>query len=241
MLNKKKFLAIIPARAESKRLPNKNILELSGKPLIAWSIKASLNSKYIDKTIVSTDSQKIKELSIHFGAEVPFDRPKKIASDFSTKDEVINHAVSYLHNEYGEKYDYVIYLQPTSPLRNATHIDDAIEFLFEKKANSIISVCKVSHPVEWTGFLSENQNMDFFINSLDQITRSQDFQNRFRLNGAIYIYCIKKLIESSPRPITEKVFAFIMEQNVSIDIDTELDFIFAKAILDNKILTTQNL
>ena len=91
MLNNKTFLAIIPARGESKRLPNKNIIDLSGKPLISWSINASLNSKYIDRTVVSTDSDQIREVAISYGAEVPFKRPNHLSTDFAIKEDVIKY------------------------------------------------------------------------------------------------------------------------------------------------------
>ena len=233
MLNNKTFLAIIPARGESKRLPNKNILDLSGKPLISWSINASLNSKYIDRTVVSTDSDQIREVALSYGAEVPFKRPNHLSDDFAIKDDVIMHTIDFFRNEKQEKFDYIIYLQPTSPLRNEGHIDDAIEYMFEKKADAVVSVCEVEHPVQWTAVLPDSRDMSIFINSLDLQTRSQDFPVRYRLNGAIFIYNSNKLIESKSVFLKENIFAYVMPQNVSIDIDTETDLMFAKSILDN--------
>ena len=165
MLNNKRFLAIIPARAGSKRLKNKNILNFAGHPLISWTINSSINSKYIDKTIVSTDSAVIKKIALDYGAEVPFKRPKYLSNDLATRDEVIQHAINFFNEKKQDKFDYIIYLQPTSPLRNESHIDDAIEYMLEKNANAIVSVCKLDHPVEWTGILPNSKDMSDFINS----------------------------------------------------------------------------
>jgi CMP-N,N'-diacetyllegionaminic acid synthase len=234
MLNNKSFLAIIPARAGSKRLKNKNILELSGRPLISWSIHASINSKYIDKTIVTTDSEDVKEIALNDGAEVPFIRPKALSSDTAIREDVILHTLKYLKEEKNEKFDYFIYLQPTSPLRNEMHIDNSIEYLFEKKANAVVSVCPVEHPIEWIGILPENKDMTNFINKLDIKTRSQDFPIRYRLNGAIFTCDTDKFIESKSIFSNNHIFAYEMPQSASIDIDNEIDFMFARTMLKNK-------
>jgi len=234
MLNNKTFLAIIPARKGSKRLPNKNILDLCDKPLISWSINASLNSKYIDKTVVTTDSDEIIDIALSYGADVPFKRPSHLSNDFTVKEDVINHTIDFLKNEKHEEFDYIVYLQPTSPLRHEKHINDAIEYMFEKKANAVVSVSELDHPVQWTGVLPDNKDMSFFINKLDLETRSQDFPVRYKLNGAIYICDTNKFIESNSMFLNENIFAYLMPQNVSIDIDKEIDLIFARSILDNQ-------
>jgi len=233
MYSSKTFLAIIPARGGSKRLPNKNILDLAGKPLISWSIDAAIKSKYIDKTIVTTDSDEIIEVALKHGAEVPFKRPNHLSSDTAIKEDVIKHTIDYYQNKKQEKFDYLIYLQPTSPLRNERHIDEAIEYMFEKRANAIVSVCKLEHPVQWSGLLPEDRDMSNFINSLDIKTRSQDFPTYYRLNGAIFISDTDKFMKSGSVFLKENIFAYVMPQNVSIDIDTETDFMFAKIILEH--------
>ena len=233
MLNNKTFLAIIPARGGSKRLLNKNILDLSGKPLIYWSINASLNSKYIDKTLVSTDSEKIIEVALSYGAEVPFKRPSHLSNDHATKEDVINHAIDFLEKEQQDKFDYIVYLQPTSPLRNEMHIDCAIEYIFEKKADAVVSVSKLEHPAQWSGMLPENKDMSVFIKNLDLGARSQDLPVHYKLNGAIYICDTRKFIEAKSVFLKENIFAYEMPQNVSIDIDEELALVFAKSILDS--------
>ena len=149
MYKNKNFLAVIPARGGSKRLPGKNILDLCGKPIIAWSIEAGLNSSYIDKVVVSSDDDDILDTAKRFKAEI-IKRPKQLASDTASSFDVVKHAIDNL-----ESYDYVVLLQPTSPLRNYQHIDKAIEFLEEKNADSIISVCEVNHSPLWSNTLQE--------------------------------------------------------------------------------------
>tara|TARA_B100000795_G_C22768266_1_gene426692 strand:- start:534 stop:1241 length:708 start_codon:yes stop_codon:yes gene_type:complete len=234
MLNNKRFLAIIPARAGSKRLKNKNILNFAGHPLISWTINSSINSKYIDKTIVSTDSAVIKKIALDYGAEVPFKRPKYLSNDLATRDEVIQHAINFFNEKKQDKFDYIIYLQPTSPLRNESHIDDAIEYMLEKNANAIVSVCKLDHPVEWTGILPNSKDMSDFINSKNFQTRSQDFPIRHRLNGAIYICSTINFSELNSVFLRENIYAYIMPQNVSIDIDEKNDLVVAESILKSQ-------
>ena len=146
---------------------------------------------------------------------------------------ILNASIDYYQNKKQEKFDYLIYLQPTSPLRNERHIDEAIEFMFEKKANAIVSVCELEHPVQWSGLLPEDRDMSNFIHSLDIKTRSQDFPTYYRLNGAIFICDTDKFMKSRSVFLKENIFAYVMPQHVSIDIDLETDFIFAKSILDN--------
>ena len=127
MIDGKSILAVIPARGGSKRLPNKNILDLAEKPLIAWSIEAGLNSKYIDTVVVSSDSDDILDISKKFGADI-IKRPDELASDTATSFDAIKHTIENTI----ETFDYVILLQPTSPLRNNSHIDEAFELLIKK-------------------------------------------------------------------------------------------------------------
>ena len=145
MINNKKIIGIILARDGSKRLPNKNILPFVGKPLIAWTIIVAKKSKYIDRIIVSTDSEKIAKVSKQYGAEY-IKRPGALASDTATSED----ALLYVLETLTKKYDYFIYLQPTSPLRTTQHIDEALE-IFEKSpsAETLISVTEVDKNPYW--------------------------------------------------------------------------------------------
>ena len=189
MYKNKTFLAIIPARGGSKRLPRKNVLDLNGKPLIAYSIEAGLKSKYIDKVIVTSDDDEILTISERYGADT-IKRPDELASDTATTFDAIKHAM-----ENCERYDYIILLQPTSPLRNEKHIDEAIELLESKNADAVVSVCEMDHSPLWSNTLNDSLSMSDFLKDEVVNKRSQDLEKYYRLNGAIYICNIKKFLK----------------------------------------------
>jgi len=158
MYKNKTFLAIVPARGGSKRLPRKNILDLNGKPLVAWSIEAGLNSRYIDKVIVTSDDNEILKISKKYGAST-IKRPYELANDTATTIDTVRHAIESMD----KTYDYVVLLQPTSPLRTCTHIDEAIELLDKKNANAIISVCEMEHNPLWSNTLPKDRSLAGFL------------------------------------------------------------------------------
>lgn len=229
MLNEKTFLAIIPARGGSKRLPRKNILNLAGKPLIAWTIEAALQSKYIDKVLVTSDDEEILKVSNSYGAST-IKRPMHLSQDNSTSFEAINHAI-----ENTEEFDYIVLLQPTSPLRTSGHIDEAIQLIFQKKSDAIISVTEMEHSPLWANTLPENESMDYFLREEDKNKRSQDLETYYRLNGAIYISLTETLINTGSFFHKTGAYAYKMDNRSSIDIDNVMDFKFAEFLcgLDN--------
>jgi CMP-N,N'-diacetyllegionaminic acid synthase len=226
MYTNKTFLAIIPARGGSKRLPRKNVLDLCGKPLIAYTIEAALKSKYIDKVIVSSDDEEILNISKKNGADI-IKRPIDLANDTATTFDAIKHTIDNF-----EKYDYIVLLQPTSPLRNEKHIDEAIELLENKNADSIISVCEMDHSPLWSNTLPKNGNMNNFLRDEVLNKRSQDLEKYYRLNGAIYICKTDKLLENKSFFLKDNIFAYIMDRKSSIDIDEEIDFLFAQRVIE---------
>jgi CMP-N,N'-diacetyllegionaminic acid synthase len=208
------------------------LLKLNNKPLIAWSIQAALKSKYIDEVVVSTDNSALAKISKKYGATVPFKRPKKFATDHADKSTVIKHAIQYYQKKKLKFFDYVIYLQPTSPLRNVKDIDKAIRFMFEKKAEVIASVCELDHPLAWTGQLPKDNNMrDFFKNPSATLIRSQDFKKSHRLNGAIFIVKTKSFLRENNIFKNKKIFAYKMPKERSIDIDTYNDLKIAEVLI----------
>ncbi|WP_304544972.1 cytidylyltransferase domain-containing protein [Sulfurimonas microaerophilic] len=225
MLNGKTFLAVIPARGGSKRLPRKNVLDLAGKPLIGWSIEAAQKSKYLDALVVSSDDSEILELSKNYGAETLL-RPQELASDTATTFDTLKHVI-----ENSKEYDYIVLLQPTSPLRTAQDIDEAIKFLINKDAEGIISVCEMEHSPLWSNTLSEDKSMEHFLKEEVLNKRSQDLETYYRLNGAIYIAKIDKFLENGSFFLKNNIFAYEMPQQHSIDIDTKIDFLFAELLL----------
>lgn len=225
MYKEKTFLAIIPARGGSKRLPKKNILKLNAKPLIAYSIEAGIQSKYIDKVIVTSDDKEILQYSQKYGAEI-IQRPDYLASDIATSFDAIKHVI--VHNK---KYDYIVLLQPTSPLRTSIHIDESIELLKEKNADAIVSVSEMEHSPLWSNTLDKSLSMQGFLKEEILNKRSQDLEIFYRLNGAIYICKSDQLLKEESFFLKENIFAYIMDRRSSIDIDEEIDFKFAQVLV----------
>lgn len=224
MYKNKSFLGIIPARGGSKRLPRKNILDLAGKPLIAWTIEASLKSRYINKTIVTSDDEEILAISEKYGANVT-KRPQELASDTATTFDAIKHTIENVND-----YDYIVLLQPTSPLRNEKHIDAAIELLEEKSADAVISVCEMEHSPLWSNTLQEDNNMSNFLSDEIKNKRNQDLPTYYRLNGAIYICNINRMLEEETLFLNNNIYAYVMDRNSSVDIDEDIDFKLAEIL-----------
>ena len=220
MYKKKKYLAIILARGGSKRLPRKNLRNFNGKPLIAHTILSALKCKYLDEVIVSSDNKEILDASKRYGAKI-IKRTKYLANDKAKSFDALKHAI-----ENTLIFDYVVLLQPTSPLRNEKHIYDAINLLEIKNANAIISVCKTEHNPLGCNILPKNFSMQNFLNK-----RSPGFKNYYRLNGAIYICKISQFLKEKSLFLKNNIYAFEMPIEESIDIDTEIDFKIAKALI----------
>ena len=231
MYNNNKIIGIIPARGGSKGIRKKNIVDLAGKPLIAYTIEQAKGSKYIDKIIVTTDDEKIAEISRSLGAEVPFSRPKALATDEAKGIDVVLHAITWFDSNE-ESFDIVMMLQPTSPLRLSEDIDKAIEVLFLKNAMAIVSVCKSEHHPLWSNTLPEDSNMKNFINPEYMNKNRQELPVFYRLNGAIYLsFC--NYIKDRKSFYGENTFAYIMPEERSIDIDNMLDFKLAELLLNS--------
>ncbi|MBT1062889.1 acylneuraminate cytidylyltransferase family protein [Bowmanella sp. Y26] len=228
MHNDKSIMALVPARGGSKRLPNKNILDFNGCPLIARSIYAAQKSKYIDSIVVSTDDLAIAKIASECGADVPFSRPEQLATDSSTSNDVILHMLASVD----QKPDILMLLQPTSPLRRTIDIDKCIELLFEKSADGIVSVTECEHPPIWTNFLPDDGCMENFVRQ-EQLKASQKFPTYYRLNGAIYCFKSDYLLKNKGIHYGKKVYAYLMEREHSVDIDVQHDFDYA-LYLDRK-------
>ena len=220
-----KIIPVIPARGGSKRHPRKNVLDLNGKPLIAYSIEAGLDSSYIDKVVVTSDNDEILTISKKYGA-ITINRPNELASDTATTFDAIKHAV----DNY-EKYDYIVLLQPTSPLRGRDHIDKAIELLESKNADAVVSVCEMDHSPLWSNTINDSLSMTGFLKDEVLNKRSQDLKEYYSLNGAIYICDTKKLLKEKSFFLKESIFAYKMDRKSSIDIDKEIDFKIAEYLL----------
>jgi CMP-N,N'-diacetyllegionaminic acid synthase len=230
----KTFLAIVPARSGSKGLPDKNIKNINGKPLMAWSIEAGLKSKYVDKLIVSTDSKKYSLIAERCGADVPFIRPDILSNDTSSRMDVIRHSLEKIKKEDGLVYDYIVFLEPTSPLTTSYDIDKAIEMLLSTaKAESIVgvSLSEASHP----SFLVElKQGFLNFINQeqKSQVVRRQDLNSLYFYDGTLYISEVSKYMEKEF--YHEKTLGYVVPKWKSLEIDDIDDFIMVEAIMKHK-------
>lgn len=226
-----KNLAIITARSGSKGLKNKNILDLIGKPLMAYTIEAAIDSAMFNRVHVSTDSENYANIAKDFGADVPFLRSNEMSSDTASSWDAVREVV-HMYNAMGEFFDTITILQPTSPLRIAEDIVNGFSLFEEKQANVIVSVCEMDHSPLWCNKLQDNLSLENFIAKENAVNR-QGLDTYYRINGALYI--IKaELIEHDLDLYNEKSFAYIMPKERSIDIDTELDFMIAKAIMSRK-------
>jgi len=203
--------------------------------LIAWTIEAGLKSKYVDRLIVSTDDDEIAKVSSEFGADVPFLRPKKLASDASTTIDVVRHALHFLKEEGDDGFEYILLLQPTSPLRTTEHINQAIQLLIEKKADGIVSIAKVNHPVEWTNTLPIDGSMDGFFSDRVKVGRSQDFPVRYFPNGAIYISKVEKILENDSITPKSNCYGYVMSRFVSVDVDTYYDLKLSEFLIKENV------
>jgi len=233
MYKEKKILALILARGGSKGLPKKNIKMLLDKPLIAWSIDEGKKSKYIDKVVVSTDDKEIADVAKKYDADVPFYRPVELASDTASSMDAIFHAISWFENA-GEKFDILVLLEPTSPLRESSDLDSAIEMLLSNNnAQSIVGVSKVEsmHPV----FLSkiENNLLCPYINEKFQAKRRQDIDELYFFEGSLYISYIDALKEKKGF-YHDKTMGYIVPKWKSFEIDDITDFIIIEALLNAK-------
>lgn len=222
-----KNIAIIPARSGSKGLKDKNIKKLNGKPLLTYSIEAAIKSKLFDEIMVSTDSEKYAEIAKTAGANVPFLRSAVNSSDkASSWDTVIEVLKNYVR--MGKIFDTVCLLQPTSPLRTAGDIIGAYEVLKQKSANAVTSVCEVDYPPIWNMILPKDNSLEEFKKQ-DQDCPRQQLPTYHRLNGAIFIKTID-YTNGQIKLVDNKEFAFIMPQQHSVDIDTDVDFLIAEVL-----------
>jgi len=234
MNNQKPYIAIIPARGGSKRLPGKNLLMLAGKPLIGWTIEAAIASGVFDRVVVSTDSWEIAVTAAQFGAEVPFMRPEELALDTTPSIDVLIHAAHELIAGKEPQWSHLACLQPTSPLRTAENIREAAQLLELKQADAVVSVCRTEHSPLWSNTLPENLSLEGFIPESIQKTPSQQLPAYYRLNGALYFCRIPRMIEEKTLFLKTGAFAYVMNRKDSIDIDDQVDFDLAGIYLGQR-------
>jgi len=227
VINDKTVIAIIPARGGSKGLPGKNTMEVNGKPLLAWTIDHANGSKYIDRVILSSEDDEIIKIAKKHGCDVPFVRPTALASDTAGTMGVVFHALQTLP----EKYDYVVLLQVTSPLRTSHDIDFCIEQCEKNNVPACVSVMETDKSPFWMYRLDNNNLMDPIISGTKLPKRRQDVSTIYSINGAVYVAKTNWLAKQE-HFITAETTAYVMPKLRSIDIDTELDLMVLQSIVE---------
>lgn len=226
MYNDKKILGIIPARGGSKGVPGKNIRDLAGKPLIAWTIEAAKKTRYIDACIVSTDNEKIREVSEKWGGYCPFLRPTEIAQDDSSSVDVVLHGMEEMPG-----YDYVVLLQPTCPLRLPQDIDGCIEKCISHGVESCVSVTESEHSPYWMYSMDENGILCPILNlDYDSWYQRQKLPKTYQLNGAVYVARVD-FVRQHHRLLDKGTIGYVMPKENSYDIDTSIDFEIAELVM----------
>ena len=213
-----KVLAVIPARGGSQELPRKNVLPVGGKPLINWTIEAALRAELVDRVVLSSDDEEIIKIGFAAGCDVPFRRPAKLADNKSTSIDVILHTLEQITG-----YDYIVLLQPTSPLRTNIDIDSSIELIRRRNAPACVAVTEVENSPYWMYRVNEGNTLQNIIDPLSGVNRRQDLPTIYTLNGAIYIAKIDWLLETKTF-ICPETIAYKMPKDRSIDIDDMEDY-----------------
>lgn len=216
-------IAIIPARLGSKRLPNKNLLDLGGQPLIYWTIMAAVQAEVFSDIVVTSDSDEILNIAASAGV-IAHRRDALLCQDNTSSAEVV---LDVLHQETDQQQFCL--LQPTSPLRNHTHIVEAHALFKQTENPCLVSVCALDHPVEWSGLIDKNRILQGL--RITKNTRSQDLPKRFRLNGSIYIRDTADFLRNKLL-VTDQPLAYEMAREHSVDIDEYVDFKVAEGLLE---------
>ena len=224
-----KNIAIIPARSGSKGVKDKNIRELKGKPLLFYSVRAAEESGLFDEIMVSTDSEAYAETAVQYGAKVPFLRSRETASDFSGSWDVVAEVLNG-YAARGRRFDTVCLLQPTSPLRTAEDIVNGYRLYRDREADAVTAVCACEHSPKGMMKLGNDLSISEFRKTAKDLPRQLEEQY-YRINGALYI---RKTEEKDGHfsVRNEREIAYIMPNERSVDIDTELDFAFAEFLME---------
>ncbi|MBF0252067.1 MAG: acylneuraminate cytidylyltransferase family protein [Alphaproteobacteria bacterium] len=226
MINGKSVIAIIVARGGSKGLPRKNVLDLGGKPLIAWSILAANASRFADSVVVSTDDDEIAAVATEFGGNVPFRRPPELATDEASVYDAIFHALDHIP----ESYDYVVLLQATSPLRRGEDIDAGLSLCDAKNVPSVVSVAESAKSPYWHLKIDENGYISPLFPAEGGLGQRQKLPTSYLPNGAVFVARTDAL-RNAKSFYMDKTVAYVMPAERSVDIDTALDLQFARFLM----------
>ena len=233
MTDQSKVLGVIPARGGSKGIPRKNLVELAGKPLIAYSIEAGLEAGSIDRLIVSTEDDEIARVSREWGAEVPFMRPDELASDKAHSLPVVQHAIEEMERIDGCTYDVVVMLQPTTPLRTASDIDEGVELLLETGADSVISVVDVgaNHPFRMKKILDDGRLVNYVDQGFEDMRPRQELPAVYIRSGDLYI-ARRNVVMEQGTMVGRHCRPVVIPESRAVNIDTRFDLDRAREALE---------
>lgn len=217
-------IALIPARGGSKGIPRKNIKLFNSKPLIFWTIKAAIESEFVDRVIVSTDDEEIAHISKSFSAEVPFLRPKELAQDNSPGIDLVIHAINNLKD-----INDVLLLQPTSPLRRTKDIDEIFKLRAKKSTTSAVSISDSGKHIDLF-FRMDSHNKIKPISSKFKSMPRQKYNKLYNVNGALYLSTKDSILQNLSF-FTSNTIGYVMPAEYSIDIDTQLDWDLAEFLM----------
>jgi len=220
-------IAIIPARGGSKGLPGKNIKDLLGKPMIAYTIEEALKSKYITDVIISTDCQEIENVAVEYGAKSLFLRPEFLASDNAKAVDNYIYTIDRLNQEFDYEIVEFTVLQPTSPLRIKDDIDNAIVLFKNKKADSVINYTEEHHPIEWHKYITEDGRFENIFK--EKLLNRQEIKPSFYPNGAVFVFKYEMIKQK--KYYTNKSYSYVMPRNRSADVDTIEDFKYIEFLM----------
>lgn len=227
-----RILGVTLARGGSKSVPRKNIRPILDIPLIAYTIAEAKRSKYITRYLVSTDDEEIRDIALKYGAEVPFLRPAEISTDTASSASAMKHAVEWVEAEEGVKYDYVIELMATNPMKTVEDIDAVIEKLIETKADSVIAVHKLDdhHPIRIKKIV-DDKIVDFCLPEVPEMRRQDLKPDAYIRSGSIYGLTRDHLVIDGRRFGSENSRPYILAPEKAVNVDTEIDFLIAEKLI----------
>ncbi|RXJ83098.1 acylneuraminate cytidylyltransferase family protein [Arcobacter cloacae] len=224
------MIAIVPARGGSKGLPGKNIKNLFGKPMIAYTIEEALKSKYITEVVISTDCKEIEKVAIKYGAKSPFLRPEYLATDSAKAIDNYIYTIDRLNKEFAYDIKDFVLLQPTSPLRTVEDIDKSIELFKDKNADSVVSYTEEHHPIEWHKYITEDGKFENIFE--EKLLNRQEIKKSYFPNGAVFVFDYELIMQG--KYYSDNSYAYIMPRNRSVDVDTLEDFRYIEFLLQER-------
>lgn len=232
MSSSTRILGIVPARGGSKGIPRKNLVPLCGRPLIAYTIEAALGAEMLTRLIVSTEDEEIAGVAMSLGADVPFRRPPELASDDARSLPVVQHAVRQVEDEEGSRYDVIVMLQPTTPLRTSQDIDEGIRLLLDSGADSVVSVVDVGahHPFRMKRIDDDGRLINFVDQGFEDMRPRQELPRVYIRSGDLYISRRAVVMEQSTLVGTD-CRAVVIQEERAVNIDTPLDLLRAEQVL----------